>query len=219
MSEPSSRELGERYRAAVKSLRAEEAYAILGELCKRATRADRDAHDELARIFRYVVMASLLRQGARVQDAEDAAGSAWLSTWRRCASGELSELRMPGYVIMAARNAYIDILTRQRRYRDGGEDDLAGLSSPPSQSPSASLEERQLRAVLERMLAAQSAVNEAVLRAVLLEGMSCEEAARAHDPRRSPGAVRNLVMRFRQQLREELARQGNGRGGDDDGAN
>lgn len=218
MSEPSTRTLIERFRAALALEDADEARGLLAELCARATRADRESFDALHRHFNGVVLASLTRSGARGADAEDLAATAWERTWRRCTSGELTMLRLPGYVVTAARRALLDQLKVEHRY-SSLEDPESALLAPLSDSPDANLLTRRIRHVLAEVLAAQPAGNQALLRAIHLEGSGPAEAAAAHAPDRSNAAVRMVVMRFRKQLRVALAEVGIDTGGDDDGGN
>lgn len=218
MSEPSTRTLAERYRAALALGDAEEASALLGLLCARVIRGDREAFDAVHRHFNGVVLAALTRSGARGADAEDVAATAWERTWRRCASGELRELKVPGYVVTAARRALLDRLKVEHRYSPL-EDAESALLAPLSDSPDANVQTRRIRHVLGEVLAAQPAGNRALLRAIHLDGLGPAEAAAAHAPDRSNAAVRMVVMRFRKQLRVALAEVGIDTGGDDDGDN
>lgn len=218
MNQPSTSTLADRYRAALALGDAAEARTLLGELCARTARGDREAFDALHRHFNGVVLASLTRSGARGADAEDLAATAWERTWRRCASGELTELRVPGYVVTAARRALLDRHKIEQRYTPL-DDAESALLAPPTDSPDAHVQVHRIRQVLGEVLAAQPANNQALLRAIHLEGLGSAEAAAAHAPDRTNPAVRMVVMRFRKQLRVALAEVGIDTGGDDDGEN
>lgn len=218
MSEPSTRTLAERYRAALALGDVGEARTILDTICVRTIRGDREAFEVLHRHFNGVVLASLTRSGARGADAQEVAATAWERTWRRCASGQLTELRVPGYVVTAARRALLDRYKIQHRYAPLDDADSA-LLAPAGDSPDAHIQVRRIQRVLGEVLAAQPAGNQALLRAIHLEGRGITESGAMHAPDRSNAAVRMVVMRFRKQLRVALAEVGIDTGGDDDGEN
>jgi RNA polymerase sigma-70 factor (ECF subfamily) len=101
------------------------------ELIARALTGDRDAWGALYARYNGRVVAHLIGQGVPAARALEFAQEAWAKLIERAQRGALTEIKLPGLVIVAARNLARD--DQRRPY----ESDPMPANDPPHPAPSA----------------------------------------------------------------------------------
>jgi RNA polymerase sigma-70 factor (ECF subfamily) len=167
-------------------------------LVRRVQVGDREAFAELARRYLrpvHAVAGSFLAEPA---DVEDAAQEAFLRALDAIATFEADRPFAP-WLYQIARNVARNRLDRRRRWRtNAAVDDLATASPGPDEA----LERREVRALVDRVLAGMPDRRRTAFRLFDIEGYSSVETARLMGV--SEGTVRSHVHHARRTLRRRL---------------
>lgn len=176
-----------------------------------AREGDQESFSALVRLYEKRVFALTLRMCKNPEDAAEAAQEAFLAAWQglKFFRGQSS---FSTWLYRLASNACVDLLRREGRHQAAAgpslNDEEIGLDAPdPAPSPHQSLEQKELRALIDQGLQSLSPEHRQVLILRELHQLSYDEIADTLEL--DVGTVKSRISRGRKQLQKFLLQSGN----------
>lgn len=183
------------------------------ELVQKAQSGDQDAFAQLIRDNETRIYTLALRMTGSREDAQDLAQEAFLSAWRALSSFK-GDATFSTWVYRLTSNACIDHLRKQKRRQEvvqtqSLDDEERGSIDLPDRrfDPQTELERGELRAAVERGLAALPDHQRQILVMRELSGLSYQEISDVLQM--DLGTVKSRIARARSALRKRLTGDGN----------
>ena len=176
-----------------------------------AREGDQEAFAALVHLYEKRVFALTLRMCKHPEDAAEAAQEAFLAAWQglKFFRGESS---FSTWLYRLASNACVDLLRREGRHRAAAgpslNDEETGVDAPdPAPTPHQSLEQKELRELIDKGLQSLSPDHRQVLILRELHQLSYDEIADTLEL--DVGTVKSRISRGRKQLQKFLLQSGN----------
>lgn len=175
----------------------------------RMARGDRDACEELYRLYARATGHFLYRRCYDVSVAEDCLQETFLRLWR-AAPNWRGEGKVSTFIFQVAKNIALDAVSRSARVKARlSEAEHLGPGTAPEPAdagpgPLRQLEAAELRAAVRRAVASLPDQQREVLALIQTEGLSCRQAAEVLDLPIS--TVKSRMASAAETLRRRLAR-------------
>lgn len=166
-----------------------------------AERRDRQAFAELYRYYLPRLKGFLMRGGADVDAAQEAAQEALILLWRKAATFNRHRASVGSWLFTIARNKRID-LVRSHRQRTIETDDWLAFYSPMNEEPDAGLPAAQLAERLRTLLHKLPANQQLVIRKAFVEDKT--HAVIAEELGLPLGTVKSRIRMSLQRLRAAM---------------
>ena len=174
-------------------------------LVKRAQQEDAEAFGHLVKVYQGQVYRLALHMGLSPDDAEEAAQEAFLAAWKGLPRFR-GDSRFSTWLYQLTTHAAIDLLRREKKYRDNADIEDVTLSDTAA-SPQEVVEKQEIRDAVQGALQVLSPQAREILLLRYQVELGYEEIGTVLGL--PNGTVKSRINRAKAQLREVLLRQGN----------
>ena len=176
----------------------------------RAQNGDAEAFAQLVEAYQGQVYRLVLHMGLSPADAEEAAQEAFIAAWKGLPRFR-GDSRFSTWLYQLATHAAIDLIRREKKYRDNTDIEDAVLTDS-GDSPQEVVEKQEKQSAVQTALQTLTPQAREILLLRYQAELGYEEIGTALGL--PNGTVKSRINRAKAQLREALLRQGNFFGGD-----
>ena len=176
-----------------------------GRIVHRAQQGDAEAFGQLVEAYQGQVYRLALHMGLSPADAEEAAQEAFLAAWKGLPRFR-GDSRFSTWLYQLATHAAIDLMRREKKYRDNSDIEDTVLVDTGA-SPQEAVEKQERQSAVQKALQALSPQAREILLLRYQAELGYEEIGAALAL--PSGTVKSRINRAKAQLREALLRQGN----------